>query len=116
MVSNLYSSLLLYGLALQAVYNLHRAVSFTPIDTVEHVTTVDAAGSHRRHKADVRSHHAVVHGQLGGDPLHTLVYGDLHAVDITAARVPCRPFNRDVCSIVVWIKQIKTCGNERRAS
>lgn len=83
------SSLLLYGLALQAIHNLQGAVPFAPVDTVGQLATVCAVGSHRRHQADVGPHQAVEHGQLGGDPFHALAHRHLHATDITAARVTC---------------------------
>lgn len=84
------SSLLLYSLALQAIHNLHGAVPFTPVNTVGQLAIAGAVGSHRRHQTDVRPKHAVEHGQLRGDPLHSLAHRDLHATDITAARVTCR--------------------------
>lgn len=85
-------SLLLYGLALQAVHNFYGAVSFAPVDPVGHQATVGAVWSHWRHQSDLGSHHAVEHGQLSCDALHTLAYRKLHAADVAAARITCRDF------------------------
>lgn len=82
--------LLLYGFALQTVHNLKGAVPFTPVDTISQLAAAWVVGSHRWHQADLRPHHAVEHGQLTGDALHTLAHRDLHATDFTTVRVTCK--------------------------
>ena len=67
------SSLLFYGLALETIHDLQRAVSFTPVDTVGQLAAA-TAGDHRRDQADMGPHQAVEHGQLRGDTLHTLAH------------------------------------------
>lgn len=84
------SFLLFHGLSLQSVHYLDGAVSFAPVDRLGDLGGLRATGGHLRHEADVRPHHAIVHGQLGGDALHTLEHRDIHSADVTAATVSCR--------------------------
>lgn len=76
---------LLHRFALHTIYNLEGNISMAPVEAESSLSAVGVCGDHGGHQAYMWPIQTVIHGQLGGDAIYSLIYCNLHTTCITGA-------------------------------